>query len=104
MFPGGNLAPQDGTVPESEDVRRHEDSKAYRVAAIRECFEESGILLARKSGEEGLLEVEESERERARKEIHAGKLKFQEWVESIGGIIDTGTNSYILFSPRCRFV
>lgn len=62
---------------------------AYRIGAIRETFEESGILLAKK--EDGsLLEVEEGVREKARKEIHAGKLKFQDWVKSLGGVIDSG--------------
>jgi hypothetical protein len=48
-------------------------------------------LLAKKNdGSDSLLEVEETERERARKEIHAGKLKFSDWVNRQGGIIDTG--------------
>jgi hypothetical protein len=61
------------------------------MGAIRECFEESGILLARKSSDSSsLLEVEETEREKARKEIHAGRLKFGEWVKEMGGVVDTG--------------
>jgi len=28
-------------------------------------------------------------REKARKDIHGGKIKFMEWVESQGGSIDT---------------
>lgn len=92
MFPGGNLsASQDGDIPGTDHPKRHEDGYAYRLGAIRECFEESGILLAKKNdGSGALLEVEEAEREKARKEIHAGKLRFPDWVKSQGGIVDTG--------------
>lgn len=61
------------------------------MGAIRECFEESGILLARRSDVSGdLLEVEESIREQGRKDIHAGKVKFGDWVKAMGGVVDTG--------------
>jgi hypothetical protein len=92
VFPGGNLsASQDGEIPGPKDAERHRDGLAYRMGAIRECFEESGILLAKKNSDSSsLLEIEESERERARKEIHAGKLKFGEWVKESGGVVDTG--------------
>jgi hypothetical protein len=59
------------------------------MGAVRETFEESGILLAKK--EDGsLLEVEEGVREKARKDIHAGKLKFGDWVREQGGVVDLG--------------
>ena len=59
---------------------------------MRECFEESGLLLAKKKGDDSgvLIEVGESERERARREIHSGKLRFVDWVEGLGGVIDSG--------------
>ena len=62
------------------------------MGAIRECFEESGILLARmKDGTGGgLLEVEEEEREKGRKEVHEGKVRFEEWVKEKGGVPDCG--------------
>jgi hypothetical protein len=70
---------------------RHEDGPAYRLGAIRECFEESGILLAKKKdGSGSLLRVPDAERERARKEIHAGNLRFEDWVSSQGGVVDSG--------------
>jgi hypothetical protein len=63
------------------------------VGAIRECFEESGILLARRNdGSGALLQVPEAEREGARKEIHAGRLRFPDWVKSQGGVVDTGAS------------
>jgi hypothetical protein len=61
------------------------------MGAIRECFEESGILLVRSNdGSRALLRVPEEERERARKEIHSGRLRFLDWVKSQGGVVDTG--------------
>ncbi|KAL1635454.1 hypothetical protein SLS58_010263 [Diplodia intermedia] len=77
VFPGGNCeAFHDGEVPADADAR-HADGPAYRWAAVRECFEESGILLARREGEgDRLARVDEGERERARKEVHAGTRRF----------------------------
>lgn len=91
VFPGGNLsAKQDGEIPSPNDPRRHVDGAAYRLGAIRECFEESGILLAKKRGSEHeVLQLPQQELERARKEIHAGKRKFKDWVAERGGVPDT---------------
>src|ERR671918_236311 len=57
VFPGGSLEPQDNKLvsrvtglTEAEANARLQVSSgglAYYVAAIRECFEEAGILLAR---------------------------------------------------------
>lgn len=67
VFPGGNVAAnQDGSVPAPSQPGRHEDSNVYRLAACRETFEESGILLARKKKGKGLLQISEAEREIAR--------------------------------------
>lgn len=93
VFPGGNLSPgQDGQVPDVNDPLRHEDGPAYRLGAIRECFEESGILLARskESGVHGLLQVEDSVREEGRKAVHCEKVRFPDWLEQLGGVADTG--------------
>ncbi|RDL32953.1 Uncharacterized protein BP5553_08392 [Venustampulla echinocandica] len=92
VFPGGNLSSsQDGEIPLPDDKQRHVDGPAYRLGAIRECFEESGLLLVKKKGDQSgdLLEVDAETRDKARKAIHAGKLKFAEWVESIGGVVDS---------------
>ena len=63
------------------------------MAAIRETFEESGILLAKSKVTGELLNVAEEERERARKAIHAGKISFPKWLSDQGGIPDIGTLS-----------
>ncbi|KAI0127026.1 NUDIX domain-containing protein [Xylariales sp. AK1849] len=94
VFPGGNLSDfHDGPVPPPGDPTRHEDSKAYRLGAIRETFEESGILLARHAGGNdgkgtALLDLSPFERDKARKAIHANEVQFEEWLESVGGVAD----------------
>ncbi|KAF1810755.1 hypothetical protein P152DRAFT_475217 [Eremomyces bilateralis CBS 781.70] len=89
VFPGGNVsAAHDGLVPDPLHPDRHRDGPAYRLAAIRETFEESGILLARDPTGR-LIEVPEAEREQARKDIYAGKVKFVDWVRAKGGEPDT---------------
>ena len=90
VFPGGHCSLQDGQLPPPSDPSHHEDSPPYRHAAIRECFEESGILLARKQGKpEELVELTEQEREEGRKAVHAEKVPFAEWVKQKGGRMDT---------------
>lgn len=94
VFPGGNLSEfHDGTVPPPGDPTRHQDSLAYRLGAIREAFEESGILLARdvNSSTGALLKLPAAERDSARKKIYNNEIKFGEWLESVGGVADTGT-------------
>jgi 8-oxo-dGTP pyrophosphatase MutT (NUDIX family) len=69
VFPGGRLDPEDSSpgllqrccaVP-SIDTRQ----MALRVCAIRETFEEAGLLLARRAGEDELLAGSEVERVQA---------------------------------------
>ncbi|KAL4941163.1 hypothetical protein BDV06DRAFT_223391 [Aspergillus oleicola] len=80
VFPGGNLSLQDGRCPPAGEVKRHEDATWYRNAAIRELFEESGILLAKDVSSGGLLAVKEEERVKGRREIHQKKTTFLEWL------------------------
>lgn len=90
VFPGGNLDPfHDGDIPAPDSPERHVDGPAYRLGAIRECFEETGILLAKKDG--ALVSLPVEERDKARKQIHGNNVKFGDWVKSIGGIPDTGS-------------
>lgn len=91
VFPGGNLSPfhepplshQPPTGSSDPGLDRHRDSPAYRLAAIRETFEESGILLARRRGAEAdpaLLSIPEAERDAARAAVHSDRLRFEDWV------------------------
>ena len=89
VFPGGNVSERhDGRAPPAESLERHVDSEVYRMAAIRECFEESGILLARNNGFGRLIEVPESEREEGRKAIHSNEITFPQWLSQKGGRAD----------------
>lgn len=91
VFPGGHLDSQDGEIPPITDVRIHDDSRPYRMAAIRECFEESGILLARgRNNPNELLILSDEDREQGRRAVHQDKVDFQAWVEQRGGTPDIG--------------
>ncbi len=91
VFPGGTLSSfHDGAFPAPEDVAIHNDSEAYRLAAIRETFEETGILLARSSPSGRLIELEGSERARGRKNVHQGETPFLKWLARHGAMPDTG--------------
>ena len=62
---------------------------AYRFAAIRECFEESGLLLANRRDAPGeMVELSEGERDEGRRSVHSEQISFQEWVQGKGGVID----------------
>ena len=106
VFPGGNLSSfHEGPLPAPDTPAMHVDGPAYRLAAIRETFEESGILLARKPGqtrEQGLLQISDEVREAARKQIHGNQVKFAEWVKSVGGEPDVGASRPSHHPPRDR--
>lgn len=93
MFPGGNLSAfHEASIPEPDSPERHRDGEAYRLAAIRETFEESGILLARKAvgNTTDLLELSDEAREAGRKAVHGNSVRFVDWLRDMGGIPDTG--------------
>ena len=87
VFPGGALDPDDGAERLAERVVGLDDGAAsieqgiahggigFRVAALRECFEEAGILLARDAatGRPAEHDVELAE---ARADLNAGSLAF----------------------------
>ncbi len=93
VFPGGALdkADQDPRVLRrvaglndagaSERLGLPSGGLAYWVAAVRECFEEAGILLA--EGEDGrALDAQQAARlAQYRGMLHAGKLAFAEFLE-----------------------
>lgn len=89
VFPGGNISEfHDGRCPEPEHPDRHVDSDVYRMAAIRETFEESGIVLARNNGFGRLIEVPEKEREEGRRLVHGSEVPFSQWLSKHGGRAD----------------
>ena len=61
VFPGGSLDPDDSAL--AADPTRYADApgldataRAFRIAAIRETFEECGVLLARPRGSTALID------------------------------------------------
>jgi 8-oxo-dGTP pyrophosphatase MutT (NUDIX family) len=60
------------------------------MAAVRETFEESGILLA-KSKKTGKLftDISDEDREEGRRAVHAGKVKFTDLLDKWGATPDT---------------
>ncbi|TLS25578.1 hypothetical protein PpBr36_07306 [Pyricularia pennisetigena] len=88
VFPGGNLSKfhEPGMTTEMEG-----DCPEFRMAAIRETFEESGILLAvDNANQKRLLELSDTDRELGRKKVHSNEIKFDDWLASTGGVPDTG--------------
>jgi 8-oxo-dGTP pyrophosphatase MutT (NUDIX family) len=70
---------------------------AYAVAAIRECFEESGLLLATTSAGEDLVVDDPDRAERlplARKALHAGERTMAEVCDEEGLVLATGSLAY----------
>ncbi|RDA86831.1 hypothetical protein CP532_1385 [Ophiocordyceps camponoti-leonardi (nom. inval.)] len=89
VFPGGQLDEfHDGPVPSPDSPGRHRDGPAYRLAAVRECFEETGVLLASGRGAEAMAHSS-PEREEARRSIYKGEVRFGSWLERIGAVADT---------------
>ncbi|KAJ5156147.1 hypothetical protein N7492_008950 [Penicillium capsulatum] len=80
VFPGGNLSDQDGSCPPPGDYARHYDSPAYRRGALRELFEESGILLAKDKVSGSMLPLDEPTREEGRRLIHQNQTTFDDWL------------------------
>ena len=83
----------DGEMAPPDSPQRHQDSEQYRMAASRETFEESGILLARNNGFGRLIEVPEKECIEGRRLVHSGEIEFTKWLSQKGGRADTGTRS-----------
>lgn len=104
VFPGGNLdSMHDGIIPEASNPDRHRDGPAYRMAAIRECFEECGILLARPkktplstssstklfhSGGGELVRLAPEVRDEKRKAVHSQSLTFPSLLEELDVVAD----------------
>jgi 8-oxo-dGTP pyrophosphatase MutT (NUDIX family) len=91
VFPGGALSKtHDGPIPDINDPGRHQDGPAYRLAAVRETFEECGILLAKSKATGKLFtEISDEEREEGRRAVHAGTTKFGDLLAKWGAEPDT---------------
>jgi 8-oxo-dGTP pyrophosphatase MutT (NUDIX family) len=84
VFPGGSVDPGDRDIAERPDLHTAfgDDAAAldFRVAALRETFEESGILLARPRGSDDLISASRAAEVEAehRVALCEGKVSFAE--------------------------
>ncbi len=82
VFPGGSVEPDDWAIASSEATRLGGSldggERAMRVAAIRETFEECGVLLARARGAQAWLDAPRAAEITAR----AGGRHFRDILES----------------------
>ena len=62
------------------------------MAAVRETFEECGILLAKSKKTGKLLTgISDEEREQGRRDVHGGNVRFSDLLEKWGAVTDTET-------------
>jgi len=93
VFPGGALDPDDSSERAARRVRGMDDAQAsarlglasgglaYWVAAARECFEESGILLAWNERQTPVDPERAKALEHLRQPLNAGTLLFSDFLE-----------------------
>jgi glyoxylase-like metal-dependent hydrolase (beta-lactamase superfamily II)/8-oxo-dGTP pyrophosphatase MutT (NUDIX family) len=82
-FPGGQ---RDAADSETPIINADNDPEAVmRVAAIREIFEETGVLIAR-----GVEKITAERRAKLRNEFHSGQISFKDMLEREGLTLDAG--------------
>lgn len=89
VFPGGRVDPDDSLIANGAETYPHADgldtyARALRVAAIRETFEECGVLLARPRGDANVVEAKryiQIENDH-RVALHSGGRPFHEILET----------------------
>jgi len=86
VFPGGKADPQDfddDLIPHLDGAPEDVDMRAIQVSAIREAFEECGILLAREEGQARLVSAERLRQlEDYRTSLHRGDVPLKAFVEN----------------------
>src|SRR5581483_6577580 len=102
VFPGGAVDPDDGVAETTADPTGPISAAAgvpnrFRVAAIRESFEEAGVLLAR--DETTGAPVDLGALAGARESLQRGERSFSEIVRDLGAVLDTAA-----LQPIGRFI
>lgn len=84
VFPGGKLNDSDDQVSQFCKGGNTQDTDLkYQVGAIREAFEECGILLAREKGQEALISASRlAALEQFREPLAKGKLDIKDFLEA----------------------
>ncbi len=84
VFPGGKADPQDfddALLPFLHGAAEDRDMRAIQVSAIREAFEECGVLLARSSDEQALVSAERlSALEHYREKLNSGDVALLDFL------------------------
>jgi 8-oxo-dGTP pyrophosphatase MutT (NUDIX family) len=95
VFPGGAVDPQDEEIAHTLLLREKEPTfegrepsdPAFEVAALREAFEESGMLLAARA-DGSRANLDPSQLRGARAALHAGKTTFAEFLRELAIVLD----------------
>jgi len=111
VYPGGAVAPEDATAEAdavvegltdteaSESLQVDQGGIAFWVAALRETFEEAGILLARNPGDEQLVDLSLPDLERRfniyRAGVNSGDIDFVDMVRREGLVLDGPGVNYV---------
>ena len=111
VYPGGAVDPEDGTAEAdavvegltdteaSESLQVDQGGVAFWVAALRETFEEAGILLARNPGDEQLVDLSVPDLEQRfntyRAGVNSGDIDFVDMVRREGLVLDGSGVNYV---------
>ncbi|MED5553198.1 MAG: hypothetical protein VX785_10940, partial [Actinomycetota bacterium] len=111
VFPGGAVDPEDGTpeadavvdgltdIDASKCLGIDQGGIAFWVAALRETFEEAGILLARTPGDPELVDLSHSDTETRfstyRDGVNAGEVDFVSMIRQQGLVLDGSGVHYV---------
>lgn len=89
VYPGGAVDDADTQLAESALIRgtrpawKDIENRVHAIAAIRECFEEAGVLLARRRADGLRASPTLEETEELRRALHAGSLGFAEVLQRL---------------------
>jgi glyoxylase-like metal-dependent hydrolase (beta-lactamase superfamily II)/8-oxo-dGTP pyrophosphatase MutT (NUDIX family) len=84
-FPGGKVAPADAHIPfhpSDRDCGEEPALRSCRIAAVRELFEETGVLLARRP--DGSFPASGTDLDRLRREVVAERVPFADVLAQLG--------------------
>ena len=86
VFPGGKADPQDfddALIPYLRGAETDTDMRAAQVSAIREAFEECGILLAREAGSDNIISDERlAALQSAREPMNKGDILLLDFLQN----------------------